>query len=237
MSMYQDGTYLTQHPTWDEEHSEWKASQLIAILERNHVEFSSFVDVGCGAGRVIHELSRRYPSAVFHGHDVSPQAIELARRYEGTNVRFSNQDVVQAGNAHYDVAAAIDVFEHVEDYIGFLRKLRRLCRWCLFIIPLDISVQAILRNLPMNNRRTAGHLHYFMKETALATLEYAEYDILDYCYIPSGLVLARSLRGRLAALPRRMFFKLHPDWCVKTLGGYALLVLAKGESAADWDSL
>jgi SAM-dependent methyltransferase len=248
MSIYQDGTYLAQHPTWDEEDSEWKAGQLLNILERNRIEFSSFVDIGCGAGRVIHELSRRYPSAIFHGYDVSPHAIELARRYETSNVRFFNRDVFEdraitdrdkddrsaprceslQESARYDVAAAIDVFEHVEDYLGFLRKLRGICRWCLFHIPLDISVQAILRDLPMNNRRTAGHLHYFMKETALATLEHAGYEVLDYCYTPGGLALARSLRAKLAAIPRMVLFKIHPDWCVKILGGYTLLVLARG---------
>ncbi len=79
MSMYEDGAYLQLHPTWDEEHSEWKADQIAAIIDKNTLGFSSFVDIGCGAGRVIRELSQRYPSVVFHGYDVSSQAIELAK--------------------------------------------------------------------------------------------------------------------------------------------------------------
>jgi len=231
MSIYEDGTYASLHPTWDEEDSQWKAAQVLKLLKRNGVEFTSFADVGCGAGRVIHELSLHYPSAQFHGYDVSPQAIALARNHETSRVRFFNEDVRLHQDPRYDVLAAIDVFEHVEDYMGFLREMRRLSRWCVFHIPLDISVQAILRNLPMTIRHTAGHLHYFMKETALATLEDTGFQVLDFFYTASGLALARSFRARLAALPRRAFLRLHPDLCVKILGGYSLMVLATERSS------
>jgi len=225
MSMYEDGAYLQLHPTWDEEHSEWKADQIASILDRNRLGFSSYVDIGCGAGRVIHELSERYPSVVFHGYDVSPQAIELAKKYETSNVRFFNGDVFADRNRQYDVASAVDVFEHVEDYIGFLRKVRHVARYGIFHIPLDISVQAILRDLPMNNRKTAGHLHYFMKDTALATLDYAGLAIVDWFYTPGGIALAQSWKGKLAAIPRWLFSKVSPDACAKVLGGFSLMVL------------
>ncbi len=225
MSMYEDGSYFRLHPTWDEEHSEWKTDQLAAIIDKNKLVFSSYCDIGCGAGRVIHELSQKYPSVVFHGYDVSPQAIKLAKKYETPHVRFFNGDVFAGKDRQYDVAAAVDVFEHVEDYIGFLRKVAGLARYGIFHIPLDISVQSILRDLPMNNRRTAGHLHYFMKETALATLDDAGLEILDWFYTPGGIALARSWKGKLAAIPRWLFFRLSQDACAKWLGGFSLMVL------------
>jgi SAM-dependent methyltransferase len=225
MSMYEDGSYLQLHPTWDEEHSGWKTDQIAAIIDKNELVLSSYVDIGCGAGRVIHELSQRYPSVIFHGYDVSPHAIELAKKYETSRVRFFNGDVFAERERQYDVAAAVDVFEHVEDYLEFLRRVAGLARYGIFHIPLDISVQSILRDLPMNNRRTAGHLHYFMKDTALATLDYAGLKILDWFYTPGGIALARSWRGKLAVIPRWLFFKLSPDACAKLLGGFSLMVL------------
>jgi 2-polyprenyl-3-methyl-5-hydroxy-6-metoxy-1,4-benzoquinol methylase len=225
MSMYEDGEYFQLHPTWDEEHSAWKAGHIAGIIDRNRLEFSSYVDIGCGAGRIVHELSLKYPSVVFHGYDVSPQAIALAGKYETRSVRFFEGDVFTDRHREYDVAAAVDVFEHVDDYIGFLKKVAGLARYGIFHIPLDISVQAILRELPMNNRKTAGHLHYFMKDTALATLAYAGLEVLDWFYTPGGIALAQSWRGKLAAIPRRLFFTLSPDACAKVLGGYSVLAL------------
>jgi trans-aconitate methyltransferase len=80
MTIYNDGTYLKHNPTWGIEDSIWKASNILRLIERNNIEFASYTEVGCGAGRVIHELSTKYPTAVFHGYDISPQAIDLAKQ-------------------------------------------------------------------------------------------------------------------------------------------------------------
>ncbi len=119
------------------------------------------------------------------------------------------------------MAAAVDVFEHVEDYIGFLRKVARLARYGIFHIPLDISVQSILRDLPMNNRRTAGHLHYFMKDTALATLDYAGLEILDWFYTPGGIALARSWKGRAGRDAPVVVLQVEPR-CMRKMAGRIL---------------
>ena len=78
---------------------------------------------------------------------------------------------------------AIDVFEHVEDYFGFLRKLREKAEYKIFHIPLDLSVQTVLRSSPIiKGRKSVGHIHYFTKETALETLKDTGYEIIDYFY-------------------------------------------------------
>jgi hypothetical protein len=75
-------------------------------------------------------------------------------------------------NAHFDIVMAIDVFEHVEDYFGFLRKLRGKAEYKIFHIPLELSVQSVLRSsIIIEGRKSVGHIHYFTKETALETLK------------------------------------------------------------------
>ncbi len=64
---------------------------------------------------------------------------------------------------------AIDVFEHVEDYFGFLRKIKG--EYKIFHIPLDLSMQTVLRATPIiANRKTLGNVHYFTKEIAIEAL-------------------------------------------------------------------
>lgn len=64
----------------------------------------------------------------------------------------------------------MDVFEHVDDYLGFLKLCKNKTKNTIFHIPLDISAQGILRNKLIAARKSVSHLHYFMKETAIATL-------------------------------------------------------------------
>jgi hypothetical protein len=121
------------------------------------------------------------------------------------------------------------VFEHVEDYFSFLRKLRDKARYKIFHIPLDISVSSVLRSSPiLGARKHVGHLHYFTKETALATLEDTGYEILDYFYTAGSIDLnIKMVKTFLARFPRQVLYTLNQDIAVRLMGGYSLLVLTK----------
>ena len=122
----------------------------------------------------------------------------------------------------------MDVFEHVDDYLGFLRLCKNKAKNVIFHIPLDLSVQGILRNIPMVNRNSVGHLHYFMKETAIATLVDTGYEIVDSFYTAGMLELPRkTLKAKLAFLPRKLMYNVNEDLAAKVFGGFSLLVLAK----------
>ena len=128
----------------------------------------------------------------------------------------------------FDLVLLLDVFEHVEDYMGFLRSLRRLGRKFIFHIPLDMTVQMVLRDEPvMRVRKTVGHLHYFSRNTALATLRDTGYEVEDWFYSDTRTAAYRSWGQRLLKLPRRMLMKMAPDFAVRLLGGNPLTVLAR----------
>ena len=71
---------------------------------------------------------------------------------------------------------------------------------------------------------TNSHLHHFNKETALSTLRYAGYDVVESFYCAS---LAFSRRAKLAKPIRRSLYKLAPDLAVRLFSGYSLFVLAR----------
>lgn len=230
--IYNDGTYLARHPSLHTDDAGWKAQYIAQLLNRNDVHFSSYVDAGCGSGAIIHELSRMYPNASFHGCDVSAAAIDLAKKYETHNVQFSEQDLLVMKNTLYDVAALIDVVEHVDDYLGFLRSASSIAKWYVFHFPLDVTASKVIRNTLIEERREVAHLHYFMKDTVAATLVDTGFQVVDLCYTRKPLALVKSWQYRLAWLPRALFYRLNPDLCVRVMGGFALLVLAKGPNAA-----
>jgi ubiquinone/menaquinone biosynthesis C-methylase UbiE len=217
--------YVSQNPTWHAEDSPWKGRLVIDMLRGHGIDPASVCDVGCGAGGILAMLRAEFTTARVVGYDVAPDAIRLARERHA-DVEFVCGDATKA-NARYDIVLAIDVFEHVEDCIGFLRALRRLGQRAVFHVPLDISALSAIRNFPIYHWRTVGHLHSFTKDTALATIEHAGYRVVDWRYTRSGTEYMKSFRQKLAWLPRKLLFALQPDLSVRILGGSSLIVLAE----------
>lgn len=229
-SIYKDGTYLDRHPTWHEEDSPWKARQIAKLLARNRLRPATIAEVGCGAGGILESLAREQGDGVsFTGYEISPQAYARCKPRERANLAFYNRDPFAGSEPRFDVLMAIDVIEHVEDYLDFLRKMRERAVYKIYHIPLDLSVVTVLRSKPLLKCRAAsGHLHYFMKATALAALTDTGHELLDCFYTKGALELPdRGWPERLLNLPRRLLFPLHRDLTASLFGGFSLMVLAR----------
>ncbi len=228
--MYIAGEYLEKNPTWHIEDSPWKAKQILKIITNNRLQPHSICEVGCGAGEILHQLYLQMPDDVsFAGYEISPQAFELCQQRKKDRLQFYLKNLIEDEKTFFDMVLAIDLLEHVEDYLGFLKKLREKGLYKIFHIPLDLSLQAVLRSSPiLKGRQSAGHIHYFTKETAIATLIDTGYEIIDYFYTGSSIDLpAKSFKSWLAKFPRKMMYKLSKDMTVRVLGGYSLMVLTK----------
>ncbi len=227
-NIYLNGTYLHRNPTYHTEDSRWKAQQVLKMLARYQLPIQTVCEVGCGAGEILLHLQRHMPpETLFYGYDISPQAYALCKPHENERLTFYCEDLLSKDTPPFDLLLCLDVLEHVEDYMGFLRKLRGKGRYKLFHIPLDLSVQTVLRSTPiLRARESVGHLHYFTKETALLTLRDSGYEVVDYFYTPT-VEQGKGFIFRLIKIPRRMLMSLSADLTVRLLGGHSLLVLAQ----------
>src|SRR5262249_19547232 len=205
-SIYQTGEYVQKNPTYHVEDAAWKAEQIAQLIERQRLAPRSVCEIGCGAGEVLRQLQLRMPPETqFRGYEISPHAFALCQQRVNDRLSFYCGDFFSMETEVADLLLCIDVFEHVEDYLGFLRRLGPKAMHKIFHIPLDLSVQWLWRSTPiMREREQAGHLHYFTKETALATLEYAGYKVLSWSYTPGAIANPRSLKAKLASRPRRL---------------------------------
>lgn len=235
VSKYQDGAYLEENATWHVEDSPWKAQQVLRIMRANGMEADakSFCEVGCGAGEVLVQLHQQLAEAcVFTGYDISPQLEGMWRRRQNERIKFLRADFLDTVEC-YDVLLLIDVVEHIEDYIGFLRKIRPRARYKVFNFPLEIfAAKALLGHKYLESRAVYGHIHYFNKDIVLSVLGDLGYEIIDFFYAPGAIDLAKttcsiSRLSKMARIPRRLLSKLSVDFAAKLLGGYSLFVLAK----------
>ncbi len=232
-SVYESGSYWENVPSMHEKEASLKASRAYDLCKSLGV--SSIMDIGCGSGRALSILCG-LTGASGLGLDLSPQAVEWAtERYSNERIRYrkaSFRDVDEV----VDLVMLFDVFEHVDDYIGFLRDIRVKARYVVFSIPLDLSVWSILSRGYMKARRKIGHLHYFTRESALATLEYAGYKIVSWKYTDPGLhgwKEHRRIGSLLAFAPRALLALLSKNFSARVFGGNSIFVLAEtGEASA-----
>jgi SAM-dependent methyltransferase len=222
-SIYKSGEYLAHNPTWHVEDSEWKASKVLQALERLKIAPASLCDIGCGAGEVLRQLHSHLPVCKFTGYEISPQAYALAKERQVHGLEFHLTDILEPGEGrpHYDVALALDVFEHVADYYSFLTNMKGLADTKIFHIPLDWTIEATLRpKLLKKGRDELGHIHYFNKDTALLALENCGYQVLDWVYTPWLCEIHRPGVGRAM---RKWVLKavcaINVDLAVRTLDG------------------
>lgn len=229
-NIYSDGTYLKNNPGWHEEDSPWKAGEIIKILSKNGMVPNTVCEVGCGAGEILRQLYLKFPNNVsFEGFEISDQAFQIAEKKTCDRLQFFNKDVRKNANKFYDLLLAIDVIEHVENYMDFLRELQPLADYKIFHIPLDLSAQSVIRKKQLINfRYKTGHLNYFTQSTALAILKDAGYQVLDHVYTGSHIYAkTHSIKADLMKIPRLCMFMLNEDFAARLLGGFSLLVLCK----------
>jgi SAM-dependent methyltransferase len=226
-----NSSYLQANPTWHVEDSPWKATQVLKLIERNKLQPKTIAEIGCGAGEILNQLYLRMQdkSIQFTGYEIAPDAFRLAQSRIKERVQFFQEDLLQ-NNKNFDLLLMMDVFEHVEDYIGFIRKCNSKAAYKIYHIPLDMNMWSVFTNYPASARKQIGHLHYFMKDTALATLTDAGQEVIDWFYTPAAFEVNNkglNLTGKIIQLLRRIFYKIKPGFAVKAFGGFSLIVLTK----------
>lgn len=226
----ENSEYLQKNQSYHTEDSSYKANNIIKILKKNNILFKDVVEVGCGAGQVLNCISEHFGKGVqFKGYDISKDGIQYAKQNSRSDIEFFNDDFLKLESKH-ELLLLIDVFEHVENYLGFLRDLQARSDFFVFHIPLDISIESILRDSLSWSRNQFGHIHYFTKEIALAVLRDLNFDIIDTIYTKDIDFPRETFGSKISYIPRKIVDTLNQDFAAKVLGGYSIMVLAKRKS-------
>ena len=232
-SIYKDGTYAAKNPTFGDDDASWKAASAVRFCKQHGISAKRLAEVGCGGGAVLAGVAEGLSSSEAVGYEPMPEAFKHASRREAAGLRFVNQSIGPDTREDFDLVLCFDVFEHIEDYFGFLRNLVKMGRNFLFHIPLDMNAQMIARGEPIRRvREQVGHIHYFSRDSAIAALRECGFEVRGEEYTCGADSTYATTAYRLMALPRRMAFAIAPDLAVRTLGGYSLLVWAVSGTTA-----
>lgn len=226
-NIYSSGEYFEKNPGWHQDHSQWKSVLVKRMLQKHCIFPNRIAEIGCGAGGILEDLFLTvHPQPFCLGYEISPQAYALATKRQVNGLEFrlgSPPPDIQS----FDVVLAMDVLEHVENYLGFIRELKPLGTWKIFHIPLDLSIISMYRPSYLEQARVGvGHIHYFTRETALASLVQAGLVVKDWFYTSVDLEIGGHGQKRLKLL-RKFLFQRNPDLCSRLLGDLSILVLAE----------
>lgn len=147
---------------------------VLARLER--VEFDSLLDVGCGEGRFLREVSKRFPGKRLLGVDFSARAVEYARLLN-PGLRFVREDIAggAAASERFDVVTLIETLEHVppvelEEFVGGLR--RRVNEGGLLVV-----------SVPSKNiKMSAKHYQHFDLDSLTKALA-PRFEVAEHYYL------------------------------------------------------
>jgi ubiquinone/menaquinone biosynthesis C-methylase UbiE len=104
-----------------------RTKSLLTILDRfapPHRPGRRVLDVGCGAGNMFHHLARY---GEVEGIDNNPKPLVIARE-RGYSVQLGVGEQMPYEDNRFDLVAALDVVEHVEDDLGLLKECYRVCK-------------------------------------------------------------------------------------------------------------
>lgn len=232
-NIYKDHTYLKNNPGWHEGDAEYKSGEILRLLSRNQIDFKSVCDIGCGSGGILVRLAAQFNETVqLVGFDISDDAISIARKKEDRRVRFEQKDITEASQQHsFDLLLVIDVIEHLDNYFRFLEKISPIGKYTVFHIPLDMSVWALFReDMLIESKNRVGHIHNFTEKFIESILIDKGFKIIDKIYTEPSFE-NMTFKQRVVNRIRKILFAINMKLCIRTIGGYSILVLAENNAS------
>lgn len=215
-----------------------KADHVIELCSRSGLRPDSVLDVGCGDGALLGELSRRGFGGTLTGLELSGAAVAIARERPGIErVEQFDGSQVPAAAGEYDLGILSHVLEHVPDPAALLGEVARACHAVVIEVPLEANVSA-RRASKRAHAEEIGHLSRLDRGAARAIVADAGLRLagelddplplevhLFFAHGPSGRArgyLKWGVRGavhRLApALARRLFTVHYAALCLPPAG-------------------
>ncbi len=157
------------------------------------------LDVGCGAGNMIHHLGR-YGKVI--GIDNNPIPLRIAHQ-RGYDARFASAEDMPFDDESFDLVTALDVIEHCDDDMQILRECFRVCAPAGLVAITVPAFQWLWSNNDVINdhkrRYSAPELQAKLTEVGLV-IEGITYNNFFILPMAAALILARRSSQREPAL-------------------------------------
>jgi len=143
-----------------------KADHVLALCMRAGIAPASTLEVGCGDGALLSELSLRGFGGRLAGVEITTAAVEIAGgRPEIDSVELYDGLHLAAADGAYDLGIVSHVLEHVPEPPALLAEIARACRAVVVEVPLEANLSAG-RAAKREHADEVGHLQRLSRADA-----------------------------------------------------------------------
>lgn len=147
-----------RHARWRELGARGKADHVEQLAREASLTTERVVEIGCGDGALLSELSQRRFGGTLSGFDISEAALELARARSIPRVeRLERFDGRRIPEGDFDLALLSHVLEHVPEPLALLREAARVARAVIVEVPLERNLSGA-RSAKRAESEEIGHL-------------------------------------------------------------------------------
>lgn len=187
---------IVRHP-WELARFEVVNDILLQHFQANQA--LTILDVGCGDTFFVENLSARFPAANCYGIDIEFKADDLLHfeeKFQGTNIKvFDALENMEQQTPPFsaDVVLLLDVIEHIEDDISFLKMLNTK-PYITSNTKFFITVPAY-QSLYTSHDDFLGHYRRYTNKTLRHSLTTSSHQVLQTGYFFSALLPVRLLKA------------------------------------------
>jgi len=222
--------YINKNPNMHLEDSLLKVDQISLVIPPKF-KAKSLLDVACGAGLVTVKVAEKLNSRYNVGIDISRTMINKAKKVDKDRlVNWKMSDVFNYNTKNkFDLILCVDILEHVENDLEFLKKVGQLGKYIVIKTPLEKSMfSRLLVKLKIfdpwkDTEKRYGHVQHYDEKN------------LDELFRQSNLTIVNSVsvpmprRSKLVwEIFRLLFYPisiLSMDKMVKISGGFKIVLL------------
>jgi SAM-dependent methyltransferase len=207
---------------WRRTTASGKAGRVVHALRSLPAEGISVLDVGCGDGALMVELSERRPGWAARGVEVSRAAAAIAAdRLPGAAVRAYDGATLPWPDGSFSVGVLSHVLEHVADPVALLSEAGRVCRLVVVEVPLERNLSA-RRPSKREHAEEIGHVQRFSRDDVRGIVEDAG---LKLCEEATATLSRAALRFFADGLAARL--QADGKWAVQRIVHRAAPALAR----------
>lgn len=195
-----------------------KADHVIELCSSVGMQPRKTLEIGCGDGALLSELSRRKFGGSLHGVEIAQAAVDIASRrdeidsvelYDGRSLRFDHGE--------YELGILSHVLEHVPEPALLLKEVARACDTVVVEVPLEHNLSA-RRAAKRAHAEEVGHLHRLSRASTRSIVERAGLRVVGEIEDPLPLRVhlffsdshASRIRGRIKWAMRTACHRLAP---------------------------
>jgi SAM-dependent methyltransferase len=186
---------VSMHDDWfeiaDADHF-WIIWRWKSILANKSIAFkpgSILLEIGCGNGIAMHQFETDYGITV-DGCDLNELALSKSVTVNGRKFLYNIFDFQEQLVGKYDGIILLDVIEHIDDPLGFIKASSKYLKKNGMII---INVPAY-QWLYSSYDRAVGHVHRYTKKELRSLLIQAGFDVKSISYWGASMIPIALLR-------------------------------------------